>query len=70
MIYYLLKVKGKAKIPDFIQLRDEDLTLIGYFRPGRNKQLEKIVNNPEHTAILLESLDKMQGYGKVFKVEF
>lgn len=33
--YYVLKVKGKAKIPDYIQVRDSSFTLIGYFRPGR-----------------------------------
>jgi len=33
--YYVLKVKGKAKIPDYIQVRDADFTLVGYFRPGR-----------------------------------
>ena len=33
---YIIKVKGKKKIPDYIQLRDEDFTLIGYFslKPG------------------------------------
>jgi len=36
--YYVLKVKGKAKIPDYIQVRDEQFTLIGYFRPGRNQR--------------------------------
>lgn len=29
---YLLKVKGKAKIPDFIQIRDDEFTLIAYYR--------------------------------------
>jgi hypothetical protein len=33
--YYVLKVKGKAKIPDYIQVRDAAFTLVGYFRPGR-----------------------------------
>ena len=33
--FYVLKVKGKAKIPDYIQVRDEAFTLIDYFRPGR-----------------------------------
>jgi len=33
--YYVLKVEGKAKIPDYIQVRDAAFTLIGYFRPGR-----------------------------------
>ncbi|MGB3618250.1 MAG: fructose-6-phosphate aldolase [Catalinimonas sp.] len=32
---YILKVKGKAKIPDYIQLRDENFVLIAYFRADR-----------------------------------
>lgn len=32
---YILKVKGKAKIPDYIQLRDERFVLIAYFRADR-----------------------------------
>ena len=39
---YIFKVKGKAKIPDYIQLRDEDFVLIAYFRADRPlKKLEK-----------------------------
>ena len=32
---YIIKVKGKAKIPDYIQLRDENFVLIAYFRADR-----------------------------------
>jgi hypothetical protein len=32
---YIIKVKGKAKIPDYIQLRDEEFVLIAYFRADR-----------------------------------
>jgi hypothetical protein len=32
---YIIKVKGKAKIPDYIQLRDEHFVLIAYFRADR-----------------------------------
>ena len=32
---YIIKVKGKAKIPDYIQLRDEGFVLIAYFRADR-----------------------------------
>jgi hypothetical protein len=38
---YLIKIKGKAKIPDYVQIRDADFTLIGYFRPGRNEKTVK-----------------------------
>ena len=32
---YILKVKGTAKIPDYVQLRDDDFTLLAYFRVDR-----------------------------------
>ena len=43
-VIYLIKIKGKAKIPDYVQLRDEDFTLIGYFRPGRNEKSVKTLD--------------------------
>ncbi len=68
-IYYLMKVKGKAKIPDYIQLRDENLTLIGYFRPSRKERLDKVIPNPVHAAQLLSLIEEMEEYGKMQKVE-
>jgi hypothetical protein len=40
---YILKIRGTAKIPDYIQLRDDDFTLKAYFRLDRpEKNLEKL----------------------------
>lgn len=40
---YVIKVKGVAKIPDYVQLRDEAFTLLAYFRVDRpEKALEKV----------------------------
>lgn len=40
---YVIKVKGVAKIPDYVQLRDEAFTLLAYFRVDRpDKSLDKI----------------------------
>ena len=39
---YIIKVKGKAKIPDYIQIRDENFVLVAYFRADRPlKSVEK-----------------------------
>lgn len=39
---HIIKVKGKAKIPDYIQLRDDSFVLIAYFRADRPlKNLDK-----------------------------
>ena len=40
---YIIKVKGIAKIPDYVQLRDDSFTLLAYFRLDRpDKSLEKL----------------------------
>lgn len=67
--YYLMKVKGKAKIPDYIQLRDENLTLVGYFRPNRKERLNKVVPDPQQAALIQEAIDALEDYGKMTKVE-
>lgn len=42
-IMYILKVKGIAKIPDYVQLRDDKFTLLAYFRVDRpDKSLDKL----------------------------
>lgn len=67
-IYYLLKIKGKAKIPDYVQIRDEQFTLIGYFRPDRKEKLSKTIEDPEIAARLEQLIDEIP-YGKIEKVE-
>ena len=32
---WLIKIKGKAKIPDYLQLRDGKMILLDYFRADR-----------------------------------
>ena len=40
---YIIKVKGVAKIPDYVQLRDDKFTLLAYFRIDRpDKSLDRI----------------------------
>ena len=65
---YILKIQGTGKIPDYIQIRDQDFTLIAYFR----------INNPK-TALarcnLLHRMDKILQiakeleYGKIQKLD-
>lgn len=51
--YYLLKIQGKAKIPDYVQLRDEQFTLLAYFRLDRpEKALAKIGLEDQEQKIL------------------
>ena len=39
---YLVKIKGVAKIPDYLQIRDDNFTLVCYTRTDRpEKALER-----------------------------
>ncbi|MDW8235994.1 MAG: fructose-6-phosphate aldolase [Bacteroidia bacterium] len=40
--YYLLKVKGVAKIPDYIQIRDERFSLVCYIRADRTEKRNQL----------------------------
>ncbi|AFD06028.1 hypothetical protein [Solitalea canadensis] len=65
---YILKVKGVAKIPDYVQLRDEKFTLLAYFRVDRpEKSLEKIGLAEKQEYIL--NLVKDLPFGKIVKLE-
>jgi len=46
---FILKIQGTKKIPDYIQIRDEDFTLLAYFR----------INNPRKALIRCNLMDKM-----------
>lgn len=64
---YIIKVKGKGKIPDYIQLRDEKFVLVAYFRADRPlKNLEKygLEGKDEALRLLIESLH----FGKLQKL--
>jgi hypothetical protein len=64
---YILKIKGKAKIPDYIQIRDDNYVLIAYFRADRpEKNLAKIgfENKEEEFKRLIKNLP----YGLIHKI--
>jgi len=66
---YIIKIKGKAKIPDYVQLRDENFALKAYFRADRpEKELEKLgwIDRQEEFRLLLLTLP----FGKVQKLIF
>jgi hypothetical protein len=66
---YIIRIQGTKKIPDYIQIRDKDFTLIAYFR----------LNNPRRALARCNLLDKMDEilefashlpYGEMRKLEF
>ncbi|HOS48066.1 MAG TPA: fructose-6-phosphate aldolase [Bacteroidia bacterium] len=66
--YYLLKIKGKAKIPDYVQMRDDQFTLLAYFRLDRPEKSLTRIGLGEKEGEILSILEKMQ-FGKVQKIE-
>ena len=65
---YIIKVKGKAKIPDYIQLRDRNFVLIAYFRADKPmKKLEKY--GLEGKEMALQSVINDLPFGKLQKLE-
>ncbi len=67
---YIIKVKGKKKIPNYVQIRDDDFILIGYFsyKPGRPfTRLEKfgLEGKEKEFEALVEELP----FGKLQKLE-
>lgn len=66
---YIIKVKGKAKIPDYIQIRDVNFVLVAYFRADRPlKNIEKF--GLEGKEAQLEEVIKNLPFGKLQKLEF
>ena len=65
-MFYILKIKGTKIIPDFIQIRDEEMTLRAYFRVSQiERGLEKN-NLKEYTKEMIEIIEKLP-FGKIHK---
>lgn len=65
---YIIKIKGKAKIPDYIQLRDDNFILVGYFRADRPlRDLDKygLATHEEY----LQNVIKELPFGKLTKLD-
>ena len=63
---YILKIKGTDKIPDFVQIRDENMSLKAYFRLDQiNKGLQK--NNIKHDIEEIKKTINQIPFGKIYK---
>ena len=65
---YILKIKGKAKIPDYVQLRDDNFTLLAYFRVDRPEAAISKVGLKEKEAEIVKIIHEIP-FGKVTKLE-
>ncbi|MDR6784816.1 fructose-6-phosphate aldolase [Pedobacter africanus] len=65
---YVIKVKGIAKIPDYVQLRDDKFTLLAYFRVDRpDKSLEKL-GLGDKQAYIMNFVNDLP-FGQIAKLE-
>ena len=64
---YIIKVKGKDKIPDYVQIRDENFTLLAYFRADRPEKA-LIKYGFEGRMEQLKSLIDALPFGKMHKL--
>ena len=63
---YVLKIKGTKTIPDFVQIRDEQMTLRAYFRLSQQEiglKKNNLMAEAKGIMNLLESIP----YGKIHK---
>jgi len=67
IVYYVLKVKGLAKIPDYLQVRDERYSLVFYGRPDRPEKRNPLP--PGLWEALLKEAPRIP-YGEVRKIEW
>ncbi|MEP5611980.1 MAG: fructose-6-phosphate aldolase [Cyclobacteriaceae bacterium] len=65
---YIIKVKGKTIIPDYIQIRDENFVLVAYFRADRPlKKMDRFGLEGKEEA--LKDVISSIPYGKLQKLE-
>lgn len=64
---HIIKIKGTDKIPDFIQIRDDDFKLIAYFS-AKNISRGLKRNSLEKYADQIEEVVKDLEYYKIVKI--
>jgi len=65
---YILKIKGTARIPDYVQLRDDNFTLIAYFRVDRPEKALIKAGLGDKEELIIKLINKLP-FGKMQKLE-
>ncbi|MCK9204493.1 MAG: hypothetical protein M0P58_08695 [Bacteroidales bacterium] len=65
---YILKIKGTQRIPDYIQIRDEEFKLIAYFKATNPKTALARCNLLDKIDQILAIANNLE-YGKIRKLE-
>ncbi len=66
---FIIKIKGKTKIPDYVQLRDGNFTLLAYFRADRPEQVLEKVGLSARAAEIQRMIFEIP-YGKIIRLPF
>lgn len=64
---YIIKIRGKVKIPDYVQIRDEQFTLLAYFRADRPERTLEKIGLGERIEEIKEIIEKIP-FGKLEKI--
>ena len=65
---YVIKVRGVAKIPDYVQLRDEKFTLLAYFRLDRPEKALDKAGLADQAEYIMDKI-KYLPFGQILKLE-
>jgi len=65
---YFLKTKGTNQIPDFLQIRDDDMTLLAHFKVDRLNENINNFNLKTNSELVLEQI-KYLDYGVLLEIE-
>ncbi len=65
---YILKTKGIAKIPDYVQIRDKDFVLICHFRADKPHMALNKQNFKKPASELVEIINNLP-FGKLTEVD-
>ena len=65
---YIIKIKGKAKILDYLQVRDEQFTLICYTRTDRPERALEKCGLGNHIELIKQKLEEIP-FGQMTKID-
>lgn len=65
---YIMKIQGTDKVPDYIQIRDDDFTMIAYFKITNPKTALSRCNLLNKADEILEIVKGLE-YGKLHRLE-
>ena len=65
---HIMKIKGNGKIPDYIQIRDDNFALISYFKANNYENSLNSENLAEYKDDIAELIDNMN-FGELYYIE-